>query len=82
MTKHGSGRSTILAWAAKESGFEGICLDIEPYALTKLPFMYRPHLGHSFEETAAQVRRSGKEWIEEINRQFPNITLFTFLWTS
>ena len=72
----------MLAWAAKESGFAGLCLDIEPYALTKLPFMYRPHLGHSFEETAAQVRRRGKEWIEEINHQFPNITLFTFMWTS
>ena len=72
----------MLAWAAKESGFAGICLDIEPYALTKLPFMYRPNLGHSFEETARQVRRRGKEWIEEINRQFPDITLFTFMWTS
>ena len=73
---------SMMAWAAKESGFEGLCLDIEPYALTKLPFMYRPYLGHSFEETALQVRRRAKEWIEEINRQFPNLTLFTFLWTS
>ncbi len=73
---------SMMAWAAKESGFEGLCLDMEPYALTKLPFMYRPYLGHSFEETALQVRRRAKEWIEEINRQFPNLTLFTFLWTS
>ncbi|MBP5638084.1 MAG: hypothetical protein J6X55_01290 [Victivallales bacterium] len=73
---------SMLAWAAKESGFEGICLDIEPYALTKLPFMYRPYLGHSFTETCAQVRRRAKEWIEELNRQFPNLTLFTFYWAS
>ena len=73
---------SLLAWAAKESGFEGICLDIEPYALTKLPFMYRPYLGHSFAETAMQVRRRAKEWVEEVNRQFPNLTLFTFYWAS
>ena len=73
---------SLLAWAAKESGFEGLCLDLEPYVLTKLPFMFRPHLGHSFQETAAQVRLRAKEWIEELNRQFPNLTLFTFYWAS
>ena len=72
----------MIAWAAKEAEFDGICLDIEPYALTKLPFMFRPQLGHSFQETAEQVRKRGKEWIVEINRQFPNITLFTFMWTA
>ena len=72
----------MMARLAKESGFEGLCLDLEGYAVTKRPFMFREELGYSFEETAAQVRKRGKEWIEEINRQFPNLTLFTFLWTS
>ncbi len=73
---------SMFAWVAKEAGFEGLCLDLEPYALTKLPFMFRPHLGHSFEETTRQVRLRGKEWIEEISRQFPDMTLFTFYWAS
>ncbi|MBR6374178.1 MAG: hypothetical protein IKS20_13450 [Victivallales bacterium] len=73
---------SMLAWAAKESGFEGICLDIEPYTLTKLPFMYRPFLGHSFEETSKQVRLRAMELTIELNRQFPDITIFTFYWAS
>ncbi|MBQ6472682.1 MAG: hypothetical protein IJJ33_11910 [Victivallales bacterium] len=73
---------SLLAWAANEAGFDGLCLDLEPYALTKLPFMFRTHLGHTFQETSAQVRRRAKEWIEELNRQFPNLTLFTFYWAS
>ncbi|MBO4490407.1 MAG: hypothetical protein J5944_03480 [Lentisphaeria bacterium] len=73
---------SLMAWLAKESGFEGICLDLEGYIVTKRPFMFREELGHSFEETAAQVRKRGKEWIEEMNRQFPNLTLFTFVWAS
>jgi len=73
---------SLLAWLAKESGFDGICLDLEGYMATKRPFMFRKEYGHSFEETAAQVRKRGKEWIQEVNRQFPNLTLFTFVWSS
>ena len=73
---------STLAWAAKESQCDGLCIDIEAYPYTNQPFRFRPELGHSFEETAAQVRKRGKEWIEELNRQFPNLTLFTFFWTS
>lgn len=72
----------MLARLAKEAGFEGLCLDVEGYAYTKRPFMFRPEYGHTFEETSAQVRKRGREWIEEMNRQFPDLTLFTFLWTS
>ncbi len=72
----------MLAWAAKESMCDGLCIDIEAYPYTNQPFRFRPELGRSFKETAAQVRKRGKEWIEELNRQFPDITLFTFFWTS
>ncbi|MBO4491238.1 MAG: hypothetical protein J5944_07755 [Lentisphaeria bacterium] len=72
----------LMARLAKEAGFEGFCLDVEPYPYTKFPFKFRREYGHTFEETEAQVRKRGKEWIEEMNRQFPNLTLFTFFWTS
>ena len=71
----------MMARMAKEAGFEGLCVDLEGYPYTKKPFMFRQEFGHSFEETAAQVRKRGKEWIEEVNRQFPDLTLFTFVWT-
>ena len=69
---------SLLARLAKEAGFEGLCLDPEGYPYTKMPFMFRPEYGHTFEETAAQVRKRGKKWIEELNRQFPDLTLFVF----
>ena len=73
---------SMLAWLAKQTKCEGMCFDIEAYEFTGQPFRFRPELGHSFEETAAQVRKRGKEWIQELNRQYPNLTLFTFHWTS
>ena len=73
---------SLLARLAKEAGFEGLCLDLEGYPYTKMPFKFHPEYGHTFEETAAQVRKRGKEWIEELNRQYPDLTLFTFLWST
>ena len=72
----------LLVRLAKEAGFEGLCLDVEPYPHTGRPFKFRREYGHTFEETEAQVRKRGREWIEEMNRQFPDLTLFTFFWTS
>ena len=72
----------MLAYLAKESGCQGISLDIEAYGFSGKPLLFRPELGHTFEETAAQVRKRAAEWITELNRQFPDLTLFTFFWTS
>ncbi|OQC12924.1 MAG: hypothetical protein BWX73_02644 [Lentisphaerae bacterium ADurb.Bin082] len=72
----------MLAWLAKQSDCEGLCIDIEAYEYTGRPFQFKPELGYTYEETAAKVRQRGKEWIEELNRQFPGLTLFTFFWTS
>ena len=73
---------STMAWLAKEAGFKGLCLDIEPYSFCGMPFMYRAELGHTFEETAIQVRKRAREWTLELNRQFPGLTLFTSFWTS
>lgn len=71
-----------LAWLAKQSEFEGLCLDIEAYPFCGMPFKYRAELGHTFDETQIQVRKRAADWITRINKQFPDIVLFTFFWTS
>lgn len=73
---------SMLAWLAKQADCKGISFDIEAYDFSGRPFKYRPELGHSFKETEAQVRKRAQEWIAELNRQFPGLTLFTFYWTA
>ena len=72
----------MLAWLAKQTKCDGLEFDIESYPFTGQPFRFHPEFGHTFEETAAQVRKRGKEWIQELNRQYPNLTLFAVHWTS
>ncbi len=74
----------ILAWLAKEIGFEGMALDIESYAppLTDQVFCYRPQSGKSFDETAAKVRERGREYGKAIAAEFPEIKLLAFYWLS
>lgn len=72
----------VLTYLAKESGCDGLCLDLEAYPYTKMPFMFFPGRGHTFEETVAQVRKRGREWVQTVTREYPDITLFTFIWTT
>ncbi len=74
----------ILAWLAKEIGFEGMALDIESYAppLTDQVFCYRPQSGKGFEETAAKVRERGRDYGRAIGAEFPEMKLLAFYWLS
>ena len=73
---------TMLAWLAKQSQFVGLAMDIEPYSFSGYPLMFHPELGHSFEETAAQVRRRAKQLFEAVAAEFPNLILHCCFWGS
>lgn len=73
---------TTMAWLAKESGFAGLALDIEAYSFGGYPFAYNPKFGHTYEETALQVRKRARQWIEGITKEFPDMHLHCCYWTS
>ena len=74
----------ILAWLAKEIGFEGMALDIESYAppLTDQVFCYRPQSGKGYEETVKKVRERGREYVKMLACEFPEMQLLAFYWVS
>ena len=70
--------AAILAKIAKMTGCKGIMFDPEPYGTqvwgyTKFPKAWKN--AHTFEEYQAKVRERGAEFMREINREFPDITL-------
>ena len=73
---------TTMAWVAKQAQFVGLAIDIEPYSFSGYPLMFHPEFGHSFEETAAQVRRRAKELIEACTAEFPDMILHCCFWSS
>jgi hypothetical protein len=68
-----------LAWFAKESGFKGLMLDPEEYALA-LQYLYKKEDADSFEKCSALARQRGRQLFSAIFEEFPDIDLF-FLWT-
>ena len=71
-----------LAWLAKRIGFKGLIFDTEGYPKTGRPLAFRPQLGKSFAETEAKVRERGAQWIKAIAEEYPDITLFCYIWSS
>lgn len=70
----------MLAWAAKEANLKGIVFDIEQYRADSQYLCYDPALGYSFEDTARQVRLRGKQLIEAMGKEFPEMQFFAFMW--
>jgi hypothetical protein len=71
----------IAAWVAKASGFKGIVFDPEPYAPPHAQFRYaaQPQRDkHSFNEYCLQARRRGREVMQAIVEQYPDLTLMCY----
>ncbi len=70
----------VAAQVAKQGGCKGFMFDVEQY--NEGLFDYRKQKrreSKTFAEYQAAVRERGREWIRQINRQFPDITiLLTF----
>lgn len=71
----------IAAWAARQSGFRGLLFDPEPYTRPHAQFKYfaQPQRDkHSFAEYAGQARLRGRQVMEAVAAEYPDITLFCY----
>lgn len=69
----------IFAWVAKQGGCKGICLDLEDYGNQQV-WSYRPSCGHSFQEAWEKARFRGRQWMNAVAGEYPDITLFFYFW--
>jgi hypothetical protein len=75
----------IAARVAKRSGAKGIIFDPEPYAPPHSQFAYsaQPRRAeHTFAEYQAQARLRGRQIIEAVAAEYPDITLFCYFLNS
>ena len=68
-------KTALCAKIAKETGLKGLAADFEPY--DKVVFKYSSELGHSFDEMKQIARKRGKQWMEAITSEYPDMVLFT-----
>ncbi|NUQ63636.1 MAG: hypothetical protein HUU20_14260 [Pirellulales bacterium] len=70
----------VAAGLAKESGCAGFMFDVEQYNALLFDYRKQPQgQGRSFSDYQAKVRQRGRQWMEEVGRRFPEITiLLTF----
>lgn len=72
-------KAGIVAWAVREGGQKGICLDFESYGEPQ--FQFDPSKGHTFAETLAVARRRGAQFMRAIAAECPEAVLLT-LWLN
>jgi hypothetical protein len=75
----------IAAWAAKQSGCKGLLFDPEPYTPPHSQFSYAAQPDrkqHSFNEYAAKARQRGRQVMQAIAEEYPEITLFCYFINS
>jgi len=73
------------AWAAKESGAKGILFDPEPYTPPYAQFRYQAQPQrdrHTFDEYYAKARQRGREVMEAVAGEYPDLTLFCYFMNS
>jgi hypothetical protein len=75
----------IAAWVAKQSGFKGILFDPEPYAPPHSQFHYsaQPQRDrHTFDEYCTKARQRGREVMQAVATEYPDVTIFCFFMNS
>jgi len=70
----------VAAQVAKQGGCKGFMFDVEQYNEGLFDYGKQKHRdSNTFADYQAKVRQRGGEWIKEVNRHFPDITiLLTF----
>ena len=64
----------VMARLAREGGIAGIEFDAEMYAFKQ--FNYQPYCGKSRHQVWMKARERGKQWITEVQKNYPGITIF------
>jgi hypothetical protein len=75
----------IAAWIAKETGLKGVLFDAEPYTKPFYPFDYKSQKNtsrRSFDEYRAKARERGKQAMQAMAEEFPDMTLLTLFMHS
>ena len=75
----------IAAWFAKQSGLKGLLFDPEAYTRPHSQFSYAAQperKQHSFNEYAAKARQRGREVMQAVAAEYPEITLFCYFMDS
>jgi len=71
----------IAAWVAKQGGVKGFLFDPEPYTAPHSQFHYaaQPERDkHSFDEYHAKARERGRQVMQAVAAEYPDITLFCY----
>jgi hypothetical protein len=79
------GHWRIAAWLARQSGCKGILFDPEPYSPPHAQFSYAAqpqHDRHTFEEYCVKARQRGREVMQAVAAEYPDITLFCYFMDS
>lgn len=69
-------KAAIVGWLVRESGSEGMMLDLETYGADV--FRYDPSSGRSFDEVCEMARRRGGQFISAFAKECPNATVLAF----
>ena len=67
----------IFARVAKQGGCAGIRFDLEDYGNQQV-WRYRPARDRSWDEAWEKARARGRQWMNAIAREYPEITIFLF----
>ncbi len=71
----------LLARLARQAGLRGVLYDAEPYTPPHSQFLYRAQPGadeHSFAEYEAKARQRGREVMQAVADEYPDITIMTY----
>ncbi|MBP5181548.1 MAG: hypothetical protein J6331_00830, partial [Lentisphaeria bacterium] len=69
----------LFARVAKQGGCKGIRLDLEDYGNYQ-NWRYRAECGKSYGEAWSKARERGRQWMNAIIREYPDVTIFCFFW--
>jgi len=75
----------IAARVARQSGLKGILFDPEPYTPPYAQFGYAAqpeHEKHSFDDYYAKARQRGRQVMEAVAKEHPDVTLFCYFLNS
>jgi len=75
----------IAAWLVKQAGFKGLLFDPEPYTKPYAQFIYaaQPERDkHTFDDYCAKARERGRQMMQAIVGEYPDMTLFCYFMNS
>lgn len=70
---------SIIARVAKEGSCKGFRFDLEDYGNYQ-NWRYRAECGKSYKEAWNKARERGRQWMNAVAKEYPDVTIFCFFW--